>query len=218
MPAATRRAWDPSPAGVRRSLTESLERLGTEWIDIAYLHDPDEYDLDGGIAAGLPALAEAKQDGLVRAVGIGSKSVQALATAVRTGLCDLIMVAGRLTLLDHSGAELIELCQQHRVGIVNVGVFNSGALAAPTPGPELHFEYAPITPDRLAALERVHAVCADFGVPVAAAALQYSEQLAGVVNVTVGAAQPDHIRASLAGMDVPIDPALWPALATVVEA
>jgi len=218
VPAAHRRVWDPSPAGVRRSLSESLERIGTDWIDIAYLHDPDEYDLEGGIATGLPALAEAKAAGLVRAVGIGSKSVRALATAVRTGLCDLIMVAGRLTILDHSGAELIELCQQYGVGIVNVGVFNSGALAAATPGPELHFEYAPITADRLAALERVHAVCADFGVAVADAALQYSWTLPGVVNVTVGAAADWQIKASLAGMTTPIDPALWPALAAAVRA
>ena len=217
VPATLRRVWDPSPAAVRRSLAESLERLGTGWIDIAYLHDPDEYDLDGGIATGLPALAEARDAGSVRAIGIGSKSVRALATAVRTGLCDLIMVAGRLTVLDRSGAELIELCQEHGVGIVNVGVFNSGALAAPTPGPELHFEYAPITPDRLAALERVHAVCADFGVAVADAALQYSWQLPGVVHVTVGAAEAEHVRAAVAGMDTPIDPALWPALAAVVE-
>jgi D-threo-aldose 1-dehydrogenase len=217
VPAAHRRVWDPSPEGVRRSLAESLERIGTDWIDIAYLHDPDEYDLDGGIATGLPALAEAKAAGLVRAVGIGSKSVPALAAAVRTGLCDLIMVAGRLTVLDHRGAELIELCQRHGVGIVNVGVFNSGALAAATPGPELHFEYAPITADRLAALERVHAVCADFGVAVADAALQYSWTLPGVVNVTVGAAADWQIRASLAGMRTPIDPALWPALAEAVR-
>ena len=217
VPATLRRVWDPSPAAVRRSLAESLERLGTGWIDIAYLHDPDEYDLDGGIATGLPALAEARDAGSVRAIGIGSKSVRALATAVRTGLCDLIMVAGRLTVLDRSGAELIELCQEHGVGIVNVGVFNSGALAAPTPGPELHFEYAPITPDRLAALERVHAVCADFGVAVADAALQYSWQLPGGVNGTVGAAEAEHVRAAVAGMDTPIDPALWPALAAVVE-
>jgi D-threo-aldose 1-dehydrogenase len=217
VPAAHRRAWDASPAGVRRSLSESLERIGTDWIDIAYLHDPDEYDLEGGIATGLPALAEAKAAGLVRAVGIGSKSVRALATAVRTGLCDLIMVAGRLTILDDSGAELIALCQQHGVGIVNVGVFNSGALAAAIPGPELHFEYAPITADRLAALERVHAVCADFGVAVADAALQYSWTLPGVVNVTVGAAADWQIKASLAGMHTTIDPALWPALATAVR-
>lgn len=217
VPAAYRRVWDPSPAGVRRSLTESLERMGTDWIDIGYLHDPDEYDLEGGIATGLPALADAKAAGLVRAVGVGSKSVRALATAVRSGLCDLIMVAGRLTILDDSGAELIELCQQHGVGIVNVGVFNSGALAARIPGPELYFEYAPITPERLAALERVHAVCADFGVSVADAALRYSWQFPGVVNVTVGAAAAWQIRASLAGMESTIDPALWPELAAAVR-
>jgi len=215
VPAAYRRVWDPSPAGVRRSLTESLERIGTEWIDIAYLHDPDEYDLEGGVTAGMPALAEVKEAGLVRAIGIGSKSVAALAMAVRTGLCDLVMVAGRLTILDDSGAELTELCQQHRVGIVNVGVFNSGALAAPRPSPGLHFEYAPITPERLAELERVHEVCAEFGVSVTDAALQFSWQLPGVVNVTVGASKASQIGKSLAGMSVEIDPALWPALAAV---
>lgn len=217
VPAAYRRVWDPSPAGVRRSLSESLDRIGTAWIDIAYLHDPDEYDLEGGIAAGMPALAEAKEAGLVRAIGIGSKSVAALATAVRTGLCDLIMVAGRLTVLDHSGAELIELCEQHGVGIVNVGVFNSGALAAPRPSPDLHFEYDMITPDRLADLERVHAVCARFGVSVADAALQYGFRLPGVVNVTVGASRSRQIARSLAGMVTEIDPDLWPALDQAVR-
>lgn len=214
--AAHRRVWDPSPAGIRRSLTESLERLGTGWIDIAYLHDPDEYDLEGGIVAGMPALAEAKEAGLVRAIGVGSKSVRALATAVRTGLCDLIMVAGRLTVLDRTGAELVDLCGQHGVGIVNVGVFNSGALAAPAPSPDLHFEYATITSDRLAQLERVHAVCDEFGVSVADAALQYSWQLAAVVNVTVGASSAGQFARALAGMSTPIDPALWPALDEVV--
>jgi D-threo-aldose 1-dehydrogenase len=215
VPAAYRRVWDPSPAGVRRSLQESTERLGTEWIDIAYLHDPDEYDLEGGIATGMPALAEAKAAGLVRAIGIGSKSVTALATAVRTGLCDLIMVAGRLTVLDNSGAELVDLCRAHGVGIVNVGVFNSGALAAPAPSPDLHFEYAPITAERLLQLERVHRVCAAFGVSVVDAALQYSWQLGSVVNVTVGASKPGQIERSLAGLRTPIDPALWAALDAV---
>lgn len=220
VPAAYRRVWDPSPAGVRRSLQESRERLGSPVtparIDIAYLHDPDEYDLEGGIAVGMPALAEAKEAGLVRAIGIGSKSVRALATAVRTGLCDLIMVAGRLTLLDRSGMELIELCREHGVGIVNVGVFNSGALAAAVPGPELTFEYAPITADRLADLERVHEVCARFGASVTDAALQYSWQLPAVVNVTVGASRADQIRRSLAGLEAALDPALWPALVEAV--
>ena len=174
VPAAYERVWDPSVDGIRRSLADSRERLGLKAIDIAYLHDPDEYDLAGGIATGMPALAEVKAAGLVRAIGVGSKSVEALTAAVRTGLCDLIMVAGRLTVLDDSGRSLVGLCQEYGVGIVNVGVFNSGALAATRPGPELNVEYAPITAGRLAQLERVHEVCARYGVAVADAALQLS--------------------------------------------
>jgi D-threo-aldose 1-dehydrogenase len=215
VPAAYERVWDPSEAGVRSSLIESMARLGMDRIDIGYLHDPDEYDLEGGIAVGMPALAAAREQGLVRAIGIGSKSVTALVAAVETGLCDLIMVAGRLTLLDDSGAVLVELCRRQEVGIVNVGVFNSGALAADRPGPGLHFDYAPITPARLAHLERIHRVCRDFGVRVADAAVQYSWQLPAVVNVTVGASVPRQIEQSLRGMAIPIDPALWPALESV---
>lgn len=212
VPAAYRRVWDPSVAGVRRSLVESLGRIGTDRIDIAYLHDPDEYDLQD-VATGMSSLAQARQEGLVRAIGIGSKSVEALTAAVRTGLCDLIMVAGRLTLLDDSGAELLTLCQRYGVGIVNVGVFNSGALAARTPSPELHFEYDRIGAERLAELERVHEVCARFGISVLDAALQYSWQLPTVVNVTVGASTSRQLARSLAGMSASLDPAAWPALA-----
>ena len=215
VPAAYERVWDPSVEGILRSLSDSQQRLGLGPIDIAYLHDPDEYDWAGGVATGMASLAEAKAAGLVRAIGVGSKSVEALAAAVRTGLCDLIMVAGRLTVLDHSGQELIGLCQQYGVGMVNVGVFNSGALAAPQPGPELNFEYAPITAERLAQLERVHAVCARFGVSVADAALQYAGRLPAVVNVTVGASSPRQIERSLSGVAARIPEALWPALAAV---
>jgi D-threo-aldose 1-dehydrogenase len=101
------------------------------------------------------------------------------------------------------------------VGIVNVGVFNSGALAATRPGPELHFEYAPITQERLAELIQVHEVCARFGVPVARAALQYSWQLPPVVNVTVGASSPEQVRHCLDDLRQPIDPAIWPVLAAI---
>ena len=221
VPAAYRRVWDPSLAGVRRSLVESLERIDTEWIDIAYLHDPDEYadeyGLHDGVATGMASLAQVKDEGLVRAIGIGSKSVEALVAAVRTGLCDLAMVSGRLTLLDDSGAELIELCQQHGVGIVNVSVFNSGALAAPAPSPDLHFDYGRIGPEQLSDLEHIHDVCGRFGVSVLDAALQYSWQLPPVVNVTVGASSRRQIARSLAGMTAEIDPAVWPALAAAVR-
>ena len=68
VPATVRRRWDPSEAGIRRSLEESLERLGMDRLDIAYLHDPDAYSLDAGIDQALPALEKLKREGLVGAI------------------------------------------------------------------------------------------------------------------------------------------------------
>ena len=79
------RRFDPSEAGIRRSLEESLARLGLDRIDIAYLHDPDVYDLDRGLAEGLPALAKLRDEGVVGAIGIGTNSADAAARAVREG-------------------------------------------------------------------------------------------------------------------------------------
>ena len=81
VPATTRRVWDPTPAGVRASLEESLTRMGLDRVDILYLHDPQSYDLEQGISVGLPACAELRDDGLVDAVGVGSGSLAALEAA-----------------------------------------------------------------------------------------------------------------------------------------
>src|SRR6218665_2605875 len=75
---------------VRRSLEESLERMGLDRIDILFLHDPDVYDLDWGLREGLPALAKLRDEGLVREIGIGVNSVAVAARAVREGDLDLV--------------------------------------------------------------------------------------------------------------------------------
>ena len=95
--------WDFSADGIRASLEESLERLGLDAVDVLYLHDPDEHDLAADLATGVPALAALRDEGLVSAIGIGSKSTEALLAAVRTGALDLVMVAGRYTLLEQAG-------------------------------------------------------------------------------------------------------------------
>src|SRR5687767_14581225 len=95
VPASLRRVWDFSADGVRASLEESLERLGLSEVDILYLHDPEEHDLAADLSTGVPAVAALRDEGLVKAVGIGSKSNGALLASVRTGPLDLAMVAGR---------------------------------------------------------------------------------------------------------------------------
>ncbi len=103
VPASLRRVWDFSAAGIRASLEESLEGLGLSRVDILYLHDPDEHDLAADLATAVPALAALRDEGLVDAIGIGSKSTEALLAGVRTEALDLAMVAGRYTLLEQAG-------------------------------------------------------------------------------------------------------------------
>src|SRR3954451_23629246 len=152
VPASLRRVWDFSAAGIRASLEEALERLALSQVDILYFHDPEEHDLAAGLATGIPALSALRDDGLVAAVGIASKSTEALVAAVRTGALDLAMVAGRYTLLEQPALdELIPACRATGVGIVAASVFNSGLLSTPHPQAGDRYEYAAV-PDEL--LER----------------------------------------------------------------
>jgi D-threo-aldose 1-dehydrogenase len=127
VPADHWRVWDFSADGVRRSLDESLARLGLDSVDIVYPHDPDEYDLETALAEGLPAVAVLRDAGVVSAVGIGSKSVEALAAGARSALLELLMVAGRFTLLEQPALddvlpECVALaCGRRRRGRVQLG-------------------------------------------------------------------------------------------------
>ena len=106
----------------RRALMESLERLGLERVDIAYVHDPDDH-LDLAIAEALPALAELRGQGLVGAIGAGMTDATALARIVREFGPDCVLLAGRYTLLDQSALhELLPLCEREGVPVVVGGV------------------------------------------------------------------------------------------------
>lgn len=77
VPATSRRVWDFTEAGIRRSIEDSLERTGLDHVDIAYLHDPDAHDLHKGISRALPALEKLRQEGVVKAIGVGTNSAEA---------------------------------------------------------------------------------------------------------------------------------------------
>jgi D-threo-aldose 1-dehydrogenase len=214
VPATFERVWDFSAGGIRRSLCESLQRLGLDRVDVLYLHDPEEDDLGPALATGLPALAGLREDGLVRAVGIGSKSTAALLAAARTGLPDLLMVAGRFTLLEQPAAEeLLPACRTHGIGVVVAGVFNSGLLASVGPAPGGRYEYAAAPPDVLEHVRRLGKVCARHGVDLPVAALQFPLREPVVRSVVLGASRPDHVLENVARLRVPVPPALWDDLA-----
>ena len=217
VPAEVVRHWDPTETGIRRSLEESLERLGLglglESIDILYLHDPDAYDLEAGITTALPAMARLREEGLVKAIGVGANSADALSACVRSADLDLIMLAGRYTLLEQpSLADLLPLCMDRGVEVVNVGVFNSGLLASSTIRPDAHYNYQPAPLEILARARSLAAVCAEYDVELPAAALQFSLRHPAVRTVVAGAKSPAQVRQNIDHMESEIPDELWDAL------
>jgi D-threo-aldose 1-dehydrogenase len=209
VPASLRRVWDFSAPGIRASLEESLERLGLDRVDVLYLHDPDEHDLATDLDSGVPALVALRDEGLVREIGIGSKSTEALVAAVRTGALDLAMVAGRYTLLEQAGS-LVAACRENGVGIVAAAVYNSGLLATPDPGGR--YEYGAVPADVLARAERLAEICERHGVTLPEAALQFPLREPAVRSVVVGAATPEQVRENARRLAVEIPEALWDEL------
>lgn len=213
VPATLRREWDFTEAGVRRSLDESLERLGLDRVDVLYLHDPERGDLAAGLSSAIPALAALREEGLVGAVGIGSMDVDALLAAVRTGLTDLIMIAGRYTLAEQpAAAEVLPACLEHGVGVVAASVFNSGLLARAVPDPSGRYEYGAVPPEVFDRAVAIAEVCRRFDVELPAAALQYPLRHPSVRTVVVGASRPEQIVQNAQRFEAAIPETFWTAL------
>nr|WP_218712588.1 aldo/keto reductase [Arthrobacter sp. BF1] len=213
VPADVVRRWDPSEAGIRRSIEDSLERTGLASIDIAYLHDPDVYDLQAGIKQALPALVRLREEGLVKAIGVGANSADALRDCVLGSDLDIIMLAGRYSLLEQPAAvDLMPLCLERGVGIANVGVYNSGLLARPVVPENANYNYAPAPVEILARAKALAACCDEFGVELPAAALQFAVSHPAVCTVVVGASNARQITETAARMAAAIPAELWTAL------
>jgi D-threo-aldose 1-dehydrogenase len=112
------RQFDYSRDGVLRSLEGSLDRLGVERIDIVYVHDPENH-MDDAIAHAFPALCDLRDQGVVKAIGAGMNHVAPLRRIVAEADVDVLMVAGRWTLLDRSAAPLLEECAARDVAVVD---------------------------------------------------------------------------------------------------
>lgn len=212
VPASTRRVWDFSRDGVRRSVEESLERLGLDRIDVVYLHDAEDHWAQA-VTEGLPALLELREEGLVRGVGAGMNLAGPLTELVREHDVDLVMCAGRYTLLEQAD-ELLEAALERGVGVVAAGVYNSGLLARPRPGPDPTYDYAPAPPALVARVDALADLCEAHGVTLPEAAVHFPLRHPAVVSVVVGAAGPDQVGDAVDRYRRTIPEDLWDALPT----
>ncbi|MEV3979741.1 aldo/keto reductase [Nonomuraea sp. NPDC049758] len=210
VPVGLGREWDFSADGVRDSLEDSLARLGLPEIDIALIHDPDDH-LEQALAEAYPALAELREQGVVKAIGVGMNQWQAPLRFVRETGVDVVMLAGRYTLLDQSGLPLLDECAERGVRVLAAGVFNSGLLA--TPAPSGTFDYAPAPAPLLDRAARIAAVCERHGVSLPQAAMAFPLRHPAVASIVLGARAPEEVLANAALWSRPVPEELWLELA-----
>lgn len=202
--------FDFSADGVRRSVAESLERLGLDRVDVLHIHDPDEHG-DEALGGAFAALEQMRTEGLIGAIGAGMNQSAMLARFAREADFDCFLLAGRYTLLDQEGlAELLPLCAERGIAIIAAGVYNSGLLADPKPGAP--FNYVPADEARLARALELNAVCERHGVPLRAAAIQFPLAHPAVVCVVTGARTAEEIADNEQMLRVDVPAALWQEL------
>jgi len=201
--------FDYSADGVRRSLDESLHRLGLDRVDIVLVHDPDDHQ-EEALAGAFPALVDLRDQGVVRAIGAGMNQWQALDRFVHEADLDVVLVAGRVTLLDRSATDaLLPRCAQTGTAVVVGGVFNSGVLAGDA---RQSFDYLPAPAEVVTEVARLRAVCEGHGVPLGAAALQLPLRHPAVTGVLIGARSADELATDLGWAAVDVPDALWDEL------
>jgi len=212
VPAAKRRVWDFSRDGILRSLESTLERMGLDSLDIVYLHDPDDH-LEQALGEGIQTLIDLREQGVVRAVGAGMKQSAALAALIRAADVDLVMLAGRYTLLEQGAADdLLPLAAERGVGVVIAGVYNTGLLSSARPAPGAKYEYEDAPGELIARANAIADVCERYGVTLPEAALAFPLRNPTVVSVVVGVRDAAQMTSNVERYSTPIPAELWTEL------
>ncbi|WP_307530969.1 aldo/keto reductase [Streptomyces umbrinus] len=207
VPATHRRVWDFSADGVRRSLEASLERLGLDRVDVVYLHDPDDH-AEQAFREGYPALEKLRAEGVVSAIGAGMNQAEMLTRFILDTDVDVVLCAGRYTLLDQGAlAELLPAAQERGTSVVVGGAFNSGLLADPRPGATFNYTAAP--PEVLDRALALDAMADRHGTTLRAAALAFCAAHPAVAGVLVGAKSPHEVRDCAEQFTAPVPAAFW---------
>lgn len=195
---------------MRRSVERSLRLLGLNRLQIVHLHDPEHTTFEEAMAKGGPVetLMELKDEGVIEHLGVAGGPVDMMIRYVETGCFELAITHNRYTLLDQSAAPLLDVAASHGVAVLNAAPYGGGILAR---GPEEYprYAYSEAPPRLLERARRIAEVCREAGVPLAAAALQFSLRESRIASTIVGVSSLEHVRATLELAATPIPDALW---------
>ncbi len=213
--------FDYSYDGVMRSFEESCRRLGRE-IDILYAHDLGRRthgDLHSEqmqlfLSEGYRAMRSLRDQRVVRAIGLGVNEWQVCEEVLASVDLDIVLLAGRYTLLEQEPLEtFLPMCVRRGVSVVVGGPYNSGILARDPRAPHVgHYDYGRAPASIVARVDSIQAVCDRHGVPLAAAALQFPLAHPAVVSVIAGLGSAAEVSAAIHGMSFPIPAGCWQEL------
>jgi len=207
------RTGEYTGAQVRRSIEQSLERLGVDRVPVLHLHDPEHISFEEGVAAGGPLeeLVKIRDEGLARFIGVAGGPVGLMSRYLQTGAFDALITHNRWTLVDRSADALLDEAVSLGVGVINGAPFGGGILARGTAATQ-DYGYRPAGEEVLARIRRMEEICAGAGVPLAAAALQFSTRDERVAATIVGVSRPERIEETARLAAWPIPEGIWPEL------
>ena len=213
---------DYSYDGAMRSFEDSLQRLGTDRIDILLIHDVDHRNqgerypevFKAAMAGAYKALLSLRQQGVVKAIGCGLNEWEACQAFAEAGDFDCFLLAGRYTLLEQESLQsFLPLCEKRGIGIILGGPYNSGILASGAVK-DAWFNYAPATAEILEKVAAIEKICASHAVPLKAAALQFPLYHACVASVIPGTSSAAELNENLRMLRIPVPAELWRELKT----
>lgn len=178
------------------------------------MHDPDDH-WDQASREAAPALADLRHEGVIHAFGAGMNQVGMLVRFIEQCDVDLVMVAGRHSLLEQGGFDrLLPLAAERGVGIIAAGVYNSGLLASDRPPSHAAYNYESAPPELQRRANALADVCELHGVTLPEAAIQFPLRSREVTSVVIGARTRSQVDSNIARYRAALPSALWDELAS----
>lgn len=209
---------DYSYDGALRSFEQSLLRLGLDRIDILLIHDVDvwthgkdavEQRFGEAMDGAYRALHRLREEGVVRAIGVGINEADMCVRFARAGDFDAMLLAGRYSLLEQPALdEFLPLALERKIGIIAGGIFNSGILATGAVA-GAKYNYGPAPEPIMTRVAKIETVCRAHGVKLADAALQFALAHPAIASVVLGAVSPDEVRRNVASLSGAVPASLW---------
>lgn len=210
--------FDYSRSGTVRSFEDSLQRLGMARIDLVIIHDVshrwhgENFDaaLSKATAEALPTLVNLRDTGVIGAVGLGTNDLAAAVPMAAHGGLDCVMIAREYNLLNHADLlrELAPICADSGMSLLCAAPYASGILATGAVDGATYM-YEPPSETMRARIGAIENVCAEFDVPLRAAALQFADLNPAVASVVAGMRTEAEIAAAVDAFNHPIPPDFW---------